>query len=169
MKISNKGIALIKQFEGLHDGDLKAIGLQPKMCPAQIWTIGWGHALLNKKTGKWLRGDADFPLIKKQYPQYENMTLTQADELLEEDLQEFETRVNRKLKLNLNQNQFDALVSHTFNTGGSDGLFNLINRQARKDEIFEWWTTKYIRGNGKILPGLIKRRRKEADLYFSNN
>lgn len=167
MKTSTKGIQLIKEFEGLHDGDLKKIGLQPKMCPARVWTVGYGHALWNKETKQWLRGEADYPLIAKQYPQFLNMTEAQASELLEEDLTEFEEKVNRRLKVPVNQNQFDALVSHTFNTGGSDGLFRLINEKAGKAAIYEWWTKKYITGDGKLLPGLIKRRRKEADLYFS--
>ena len=49
MRTSNKGIDLIKEFEGLHDGDLSIIGLQPKMCPAGIWTQGYGHAIIYNK------------------------------------------------------------------------------------------------------------------------
>ena len=45
MKTGTKGIELIKSFESLHDGDLSKIGLQPKMCPAQIWTEGYGRAM----------------------------------------------------------------------------------------------------------------------------
>ena len=41
MRTSERGMNLIKKYEGLHDGDLKAIGLQPKMCPANVWTEGW--------------------------------------------------------------------------------------------------------------------------------
>lgn len=165
--ISPKGILIIKKFEGLHDGDLHQIGLQPKMCPAGVWTIGYGHALLNKNTGEWLRGEADYHLIAEQYPQYLKLTELQATEILEDDLAEFEKKVLQRLKITVTQNQFDALVSHTFNTGGSNGLFELINKKASKEAIRKWWTTKYITGDGKILPGLIKRRREECDLYFT--
>ena len=60
MKTSSSGIALIAYFEQYHDGDLTKIGLQPKMCPAGIWTVGLGHALINKNTGKWLKGQQDY-------------------------------------------------------------------------------------------------------------
>jgi len=49
MKISKQGIELIKFFESLHDGNLSKIGLQPKLCPANIVTIGYGRALKDKK------------------------------------------------------------------------------------------------------------------------
>ena len=75
LKTSKSGKDIIKYYEGLHDGNLKKIGLQPKMCPAGIWTVGWGYALVNKSTGKWLRGREDYNLIEKQYPEYSNMTI----------------------------------------------------------------------------------------------
>ena len=46
--ICNAAIDLVKSFEGIHDGDLTVIGLQPKMCPAGIWTVGYGRALRSK-------------------------------------------------------------------------------------------------------------------------
>ena len=55
MKTSQKGINLIKYFESLHDGDLTEIGLQPKMCPAGIWTEGYGHAIRDLK-GQFFKG-----------------------------------------------------------------------------------------------------------------
>ena len=55
MKTSNIGIELIKEFESLHDGDLSIIGLQPKMCPAGIWTEGYGHAMRDNK-GNFIKG-----------------------------------------------------------------------------------------------------------------
>ena len=70
------------------------------------------------------------------------------------------------LKVPLKQNQFDALVSHTYNTGGSDTLFKLINQNAPADQIKKWFTTKYITGGGKRLQGLVNRRNAEANLYF---
>jgi lysozyme len=135
MKTSKKGLDLIKKFEGLHDGDLKKTGLQPKMCPAGIWTVGYGYALVNKKTGKWIKGQSDYPLILEQYPELETMTEKQAEEQLAEIIKKYERIVLNKVKIKLTQHQFDALVSHTFNTGGSNGLFKLINEGAKESAI----------------------------------
>lgn len=165
MKTSEKGIALIKRFEGIHDGDLRAIGLQPKMCPSGIWTVGYGYALRNKRTGQWLKGKADYPLIAQQYPEMLTITEQRADELLREILTQYEDTVNNKVKLALSQNQFDALVSHTYNTGGSDTLFKLINADATMEEIQRWWVSRYIKGGGRVLAGLVARRREEFNLF----
>ena len=66
MKTSSNGIAMIAMFEQYHDGDLSMIGLQPKMCPAGIWTVGLGHALINKETDKKIKGQQDYALIRIQ-------------------------------------------------------------------------------------------------------
>jgi len=165
MKVSKEGIDFIKRFEGLHDGDMSKIGLQPKMCPAGIWTAGYGHAMVNKKTGKFLVGTGDYKLIAEQYPELETMTEEEAANLLDKDLDKYESIVNRKIKVNLKQNEFDMLVSHTFNTGGSETLFTLINKKKSAGTIREWWTKKYISSNGVTLPGLIRRRNEEFELY----
>ncbi|WP_072884258.1 lysozyme [Chryseobacterium takakiae] len=75
--------------------------------------------------------------------------------------------VSNKIKTALTQNQFDALVSYTYNTGGSDTLFSLINKKANPEAIREWFTSRYITAGGKVLNGLIRRRKAEADLFFS--
>jgi lysozyme len=75
--------------------------------------------------------------------------------------------VNSKVKIELNQNQFDALVSHAYNTGGSETLFSLINKRAADLEIKDWFTKRYIIAGGKVLKGLIRRRRAEADMFFT--
>lgn len=162
MRTSNVGIELIKRFESLHDGDLSQIGLQPKMCPAGIWTSGWGNAIVYK--GKFLRGAENKDLA---YAIGTVKDIKEADWQLAKNLQKFEKIVLGKLKVKLNQNQFDALVSHTYNTGGSNTLFRLINENAGREKIYNWFTTKYITGNGVKLKGLIRRRKAEADLFFS--
>lgn len=156
MKTSQIGISLIKHFEGLHDGDLKQIGLQPKKCPAGIWTQGYGSAMRDKN-GNLLKGNV-----------MPNVTISEkeAEQLLAKDLEVFENIVMQKVKVPLKQNQFDALVSHTYNTGGSDTLFKLINQNAPDEQIRKWFTTKYITGGGKRLQGLVNRRNAEAKLYF---
>lgn len=162
MKTGARGIALIKQFESLHDGDLTQIGLQPKMCPAGVWTEGWGRAMT--LDGKFIRGAANRALA---FARATIKTEAQAEKALLEDLVRFERTVLSKLTVKVNQNQFDALVSHTYNTGGSDTLFRLVNQRAGRDAIYSWFTTKYITADGVRLPGLVRRRRAEADLFFA--
>ena len=165
MKTSSSGIAMITMFEQYHDGDLSMIGLQPKMCPAGVWTVGLGHALINKETGKWLKGQDDFKKIKYQYPEYLTMTKKQADELLKFDLISYENKVRKGLKVEVNQAQFDSLVSFCYNCGWSDTLFRMINHKEPTEKIVQWWQTHYITGDGKVLKGLIFRRKVESE-YF---
>jgi len=161
MRTSSNGIKLIKEYESLHDGDLSTIGLQPKMCPVGIWTNGWGNAIVYK--GKFLIGAENKDLAYKTGTVKDE---AEADAQLEINLRKFEKIVLAKLKVPVNQNQFDALVSHTYNTGGSDTLFRLINQNAGRDKIYSWFTTRYIKGGGVTLPGLIRRRRSEAELFY---
>lgn len=146
MRISKKGIDLIKQFEGLK--------LNAYLCSANVPTILYGNTYYPNGT-KVKLGD--------------KISQEQAEELLNDILKKFEAIVNRKLKVKVNQNQFDALVSHTYNTGGSDTLFRLINNGANEQDIRSWIETRYITANGVKLKGLIRRRKAESDLYFSKN
>jgi len=160
MKTSQIGVDLIKHFEGLHDGDLKTIGLQPKMCPAGIWTEGYGRAMR----------DENGSFIKDKKIAYANISIhteEEAETALEHDLQVFERIVMSKLTRPVKQNQFDALVSHAYNTGGSSKtLFGLINTGVNDMLLRTWWTSHYIMGGGVQLKGLIARREAEAKLYF---
>lgn len=163
MKTSQKGINLIKEFESLHDGDLKKPGLQPKMDPVGIWTEGYGRAMRDSK-GAFLKGISNKELAEKR------ATITtekEAEAALRKDLEVYENIVVKKLKVQVNQNQFDALVSHTYNTGGSNTLFDLINKRSTDTEIKNWFTTKYVTAQGVKLNGLIRRRKAESDLFFS--
>ncbi len=144
MKTSQIGINLIKHFEGF-----KA---KPYLCPAKIPTIGYGATFY--KDGK------------KVTLQDKPITEEGAEELLKLILKSFESIVMRKIKIPLKQCQFDALVSHTYNTGGSDTLFKLVNQNAPDEQIRKWFTTKYITGGGRRLQGLVNRRNAEAKLYF---
>lgn len=162
MKTSQVGIDLIKHFEGLHDGDLKQIGLQPKMCPAGIWTEGYGHAMRDLK-GQFFKGKEN---KERAFANAIVKNEIQAEHILAKDLETFELIVARKVKRQLKQNHFDALVSHTYNTGGSDTLFKLVNQNAPADQIKKWFETKYITAGGKQLAGLVARRKAESKLYF---
>ena len=112
MKTNQEGINIIKHFEGLHDGDLKAIGIQPKLCPANIWTEGYGRTMRDSK-GNFLKG------IENKNIAFANATIhseKQAEEALKEDLKIYEAIVNRKIKVALNENKYSALVSYVYNT-----------------------------------------------------
>jgi lysozyme len=171
MKISSQGISLIKHFESLHDGDLSQIGLQPKMDPLGIWTVGYGHAL--KVDGEFLRGEAD---KEKAYTMFPNLTEEKACELLDQDCNERECQVER-LDLNLSQNEFDALVSFVYNVGFrnlyNSSLLKFVSSADWSEEDIKWAFSLWNKGreNGilKVLPGLTKRRKSEAELFLTGN
>lgn len=145
MKTSQKGISLILSFEGF--------SAQPYLDSAGIPTIGYGNTY--------------YPDGKKVTLKDPAITREKAAELFSSVLPVYEKIVSRKIKVDLTQNQFDALVSHTYNTGGSDTLFSLINKKADAEAIRNWFTSRYITAGGKILNGLIRRRKAEADLFFA--
>ena len=142
MKTSPKGIALIKEFEGLR--------LKAYKCPGGVWTIGYGHTA----------GVRPEMVI----------TEAQAEDFLREDLFSCENAVNNQ-KLSINQNQFDALVSLIYNIGIGNFHKSTLLRKARvnpndnsiMDEFLKWVYSK-----GRVLPGLQRRRLREMKLYFSN-
>ncbi len=164
MITSENGIILIKHYESLHDGDLSRIGLQPKMCPAGYWTEGYGHAILDQN-GQKIKGVAGKALA------YKNSMVkneSQACNLLAKDLTWRETAINR-LKLNLSQNQFDALVSFVYNIGISSFIKSTlladIKKKAAEEKIRKDFS-QWVYSDGKKLPGLVFRRQAEADLFF---
>lgn len=161
--INKAGLDLIKHFESLHDGDSKEKGLQPKMDPIGIWTEGWGHVVRTPK-GAIIRGSANKALA---YKYSKIKTEEDADRVLAEDLNVYEVIVMRKISVPLTDNQISALTSHTYNTGGSETLFRLINQKAPKNDIYNWFVTKYITAGGVPLNGLKRRREAEAKLFFT--
>ena len=162
MITSTIGLNLIKHFEGLHDGDMKQLGLQPKMDPIGIWTEGYGRAMRDDK-GNFIKGIANKKLA---YSRQTIKTEIEATKALSNDIRVYENIVMRKVKVELKQQEFDALVSHTYNTGGSNTLFSLINKKASEQEIHKWFVTKYISAGGIQLKGLMERRKAEAKMYF---
>jgi len=163
--INKKGIDLIKSFESLHDGD-KAPGLQPKMDPIGIWTEGYGRAMRDSK-GKFIKGAANKALA---FSRATIKTEAEASAALLQDLEAYELIVERKVKVNLTENERAALVSHTYNTGGSATLFDLVNGKGNGEslnKIYSWFTTKYVIADGVKLAGLVRRRKAEADLFFT--
>lgn len=167
MKTSSNGLDLIKFYEGLHDGDLSTIGLQPKLCPANIVTIGYGHALADKE-GNWLKGKEGIQEAKILYPELFTITKEQAEDILQKDLLIYEGKVN-SLNLSFKQNEFDSLVSFSYNLGfgallGSTLLKRIKAKEGDIHEAFLMW----VKSGGKILPGLVKRRESEAQLFINN-
>lgn len=140
MKTSDKGIALIKQFEGLR--------LDAYICPAGVPTIGYGTTR-NVKMGQ-------------------SITEADADRMLCEDLTTFEACVTNSVDAPLTQEQFDALVCFVYNLGcgafkGST-LLKKINAQdpGAADEFLRW-----NKAGGRVLPGLTRRREAERALFLS--
>ncbi|KQK25226.1 hypothetical protein AR438_11915 [Chryseobacterium aquaticum] len=145
MKTSQKGINLILSFEGFSS--------KPYLDSAGIPTIGYGNTY--------------YPGGKKVTMKDSPITREKAAELFASVLPTYEKIVKSKIKVTLTQNQFDALVSHTYNTGGSDTLFSLINKKSNSETIKDWFTSRYITAGGKVLNGLVKRRKQEAALFFT--
>lgn len=142
MKTSIKGIDLIKQFEGCK--------LTSYLCPAGIWTIGYGNTYYLDGT----------KVVKGQ-----RINQNEANLLLAKLLPKYENTVNKNITATLTQNQYDALVSFCWNCGSSQNLFRLVNQKATNEVIYNWWISHYTKGGGKVLAGLVKRRKIEADLF----
>ena len=144
MKTSDRGVALIKAHEGLR--------LTAYTDPVGVWTIGYGHTTA-----------AGPPKVERGM----KITDAGADAILRQDLAKFEGYVSSAVKVPLNQNEFDALVSFTFNLGPgnlrSSTLLKKLNagdRTGAADEFLKW-----TRAGGKVLPGLVKRREAERALF----
>jgi lysozyme len=152
---------IIKHYEGLHDGDLKQIGLQPKMCPAGVWTEGWGIAMIGAN-GKFLKGGANKALA---YKRAKIKTIEDADKAFLSFINSTLLIIRRKITVPLTTAQTEALASFIYNTGGSSTLYRLIN--TKSPALFDWWCNNYVtaQGSKKPLRGLVARRRSEATQF----
>lgn len=165
--ISTDTINLIKHYESLHDGDLKAVGLQPKMCPAGIWTVGYGHAVTDA-SGKQLKGQTTYEQALALYPA---MTVQEAEALLAVDLRKFAASVAPMIKQPVNGNQFGALVSFAYNVGvgalRSSTLLKKVNAgdYAGAAAEFPKWDKATVNGKTVALAGLTARRKSEQYLF----
>lgn len=143
MKISKQGMELIKRFEGLH--------LVSYLDPVKIPTIGYGTIIIKGK-----------PVTLGM-----KITMAQAEEFIQADIAVFEGWVNRLVVAKLSQEQFDALVSFTYNLGPTNlrksTLLRLIN-QSRHDEAQPQFL-RWNRADGEVLRGLTRRRLAEAALW----
>ncbi|WP_297638589.1 lysozyme [uncultured Clostridium sp.] len=139
MKMSERGLELIKHFEGLK--------LEAYKCPSGVWTIGYGTT----------KGVTSGMKITKE----------KAEELLKLDVEKFEKSVLKLVKVDLNQSQFDALVSFAYNLGegnlSSSTLLKMLNNKdyyGASQEFIRW-----NRANKKVLAGLTRRRESERNLF----
>lgn len=141
--INEEGVALIKEFEELH--------LTPYLCPANVWTIGYGHTRTVRAGTR--------------------ITLEQAEQLLEDDLNIAERAVMRLVAVPLTDNQFAALVSFVFNVGTSNfersTLLQLLNRGWYEQVPAQ--LARWNRASGQVLGGLARRRAAEARLWNKIN
>jgi lysozyme len=143
----NRGIAIIRKYEGLK--------LRAYVCPAGLNTIGYGATFYENGT-KVQPGDV--------------ITMDRADRLLHFQVKLFADEVRRVVKSNIDENQLGALVSFCFNVGGAAFSRSTLARKANanpNDPTIRAEFMRWTRGGGKVLPGLVKRREEEANLYYA--
>lgn len=149
MRASQECLNMLKHHEGVR--------YSPYKCPAGLWTVGVGHLIGDGKT------------LPKEWDR--KFSKDEVDSLLAADLQRFERGVSRLCPVVQHQGQFDALVSFAFNLGlgalQRSALRMKHNRgeyEACSKEFLKW-----SKAGGKVLNGLLNRRKDEARLYGKNN
>ena len=147
MNVSEKCLALIREFEGFRS--------KPYLCPAGVPTIGYGST----------RYADGRPVKMTDAP----ITEAQAQELLQATLAKYEDCVNGAVKMPINQNQFDAFVSFTYNLGcgafRNSTLLRLFNQGYAPQAAAQFY--RWTLGGGKVLAGLVSRRAAERALFES--
>ena len=165
MKLSKAGVDLMHRFEGCRN--------KPYLCPAHIWTIGYGHVLYQDQI-RLPMVSTDGKTARKDYPLKPEdarvWSKTEIDELFTVDVASFERGVLRLVPGVVGrQGAFDALVSFAFNAGLGNLQRSTIRMKANRGdwegaaEAFMSWT----KGGGKELPGLVRRRKAEIELFLS--
>jgi lysozyme len=141
--INQAGVDLIKQWEGLR--------LEAYLCPAGVWTIGYGHT-----------GDVD-PL--------DVITEEEAEDLLRKDLWRFEDAVSNLVRVSLSDNEYAALVSFTYNLGvgafSQSTLLRRLNLGEQPGIVIQQEFPRWVNANGEKLQGLVNRRNDEIRLALS--
>ena len=156
MKLNEEGYQMIMNFEGL--------SLKPYLCSAGVPTIGYGNTY--------------YPNGKKVTLKDKPITKEYAIEIFKFIADLFAKDANSLLKTTVTQNQFNALVSFAYNLGsdidaddipeglGDSTLLKKVNKNPNDLTILNEFL-KWVRSNGKISNGLVKRRKLEAKLYFT--
>lgn len=144
--INQAGIDLVKHFEGFYP--------DAYLCPAEVWTIGYGHTA-NVQQGQ-------------------TISENEAEELLRADLEDAAETVDELAEVDLDDDQFAALVSFTFNVGrGSLAESTLLKKlnQGDYDAVpseLSRWVKATVDGTKTTLAGLVRRRAAEAELFLRN-
>jgi lysozyme len=170
VKLSKAGEELMHRYEGFRN--------KPYLCPAHIWTIGYGHVLYQEQIRLPMvrppgKTKADIPMIRSEFPlkPEDNRVWTKEEinELFSKDVASFERGVLRLVPGVVGrQGSFDALVSFAFNAGLGNLQRSTIRIKANRGdwegaaEAFMSWT----KGGGRVLPGLVKRRKAEIALFL---
>jgi GH24 family phage-related lysozyme (muramidase) len=163
--INQAGLDLVKEFEGFHSRRFKSGpkkgqtvpngGVTAYFDPVNIPTIGYGH------THKVTSADVDVKVISPK----------EAEELLRGDLKTAEDAVSNLITVKLNDNEFSALVSFTFNVGAgalkNSTLRKRLNRGDNRTSVANEEFRKWVKAGGRVLQGLVRRRRAERDLFLS--
>jgi lysozyme len=167
VKLSKAGADLMHKYEGYRN--------KPYLCPAHVWTIGYGHVLYQEQIKlPVVRKEGYTGLLRREYPlKLEDNRVWSKEEinkLFAEDVSIFERGVLRLVPNSAgSQGRFDALVSFAFNAGLGNLQRSSIRMKANRNdhegaaEAFMAW----VKGGGKVLPGLVKRRTDEKLLYLS--
>jgi len=167
MKLSETGANLMHQYEGYRN--------KPYLCPAHIWTIGYGHVLYQDQIRlPVVKKEGYTGLIRKEYvlkPEDNRVwTKEEIEKLFADDIASFERGVLRLAPTVFGrQGAFDACVSFAFNAGLGNFQRSTIRMKINRGEwesaaeAFMMWT----KGGGKELPGLVKRRKAEKALFLS--
>lgn len=148
MKMTPQGLELIKSFEGL--------SLRAYLCPANRMTIGYGHTNA--------AGPPKVTIGMK-------ITKEEAEAILLRDLKKYEDAVRKAVKVDLNDSQFSALVSFCYNVGPSafnkSSVLEVVNK--KRFDLVPTRLALWNKGDGRVLPGLVRRRAAEADLFVSQD
>lgn len=169
--VPTAAVELIKAFEGIPDGDPSSVNIDPYLCPADVWTIGWGHAITSE--GAQLKGAANRARARALFPG--GITKAQAELLLRADLVPRAAVVSRLAKGALNEGQFGALIALLFNIGegnlAASTLLRLLNRGdfGGAAEQFLAWDKARVNGVLIALAGLTRRRKSERAMFLGQD
>lgn len=164
-------VELIKSFEGIPDGDPSTVKIDAYLCPAGVWTIGWGHAIVDG--GAQLKGAANKLRARVLYPG--GITREQAEALLRADLIPRAASVNSMLKVAVSDPQFGALIALVFNIGAANlGASTLLRKLNAGDaagaaDQFLAWDKARVNGVLQPLAGLTRRRRAERAMFLGQD
>lgn len=168
MKLSHAGAELMHRYEGCRN--------RPYLCPAHIWTIGYGHVLYQQQIRlPMVKKEGESVQIRKEFPLAEGdnrvWSKEEINQLFATDVATFERGVLRLVPAVAGkQGAFDAMVSFAFNAGLGNLQRSQIRMRANRGDwqgaaeaLMDW-----TKGGGRVLPGLVKRREAEKALFLSD-